>query len=116
MRARANGLRVKAACSALGSGMSSTKAPSPLSNFGSMLRSMRAPNVRVDMSLSPSGPAKQLGGAAHGGDDVDVSGAAAKVAREHGADAVIGEIERHRLLEARQDVHHHSRRAVAALQ
>ena len=31
-------------------------------------------------------------------------------------ETVIGEIERHRLVEARQDVHHHARRTVPALQ
>ena len=38
MRACANGIRRNAACSGLTSGMSSTKAPSPRNNFGSMLR------------------------------------------------------------------------------
>src|SRR5229473_1994102 len=116
IRARACGLRRKAACSAPGNGMSSTKAPSPRSSFGSTLRSMRAPNIRVDMRAPYLCSPEQFGGATHRGDDVEISGAAAEVAGQQVPDAIVGEIKRLRLLEAPDDVHHHSGRAVTALQ
>ena len=57
-----------------------------------------------------------FGGLPHRRNDILVAGAAAEVAGEHVADALVGEVERALRVEMADDVHDHARRAVAALQ
>src|SRR5579862_92490 len=66
--------------------------------------------------LVPSLAAEQFGSTPNGRDDVDVSGAAAEVARQYVANAAFRKVERLRLVEATQNVHDHSWRAEATLQ
>src|SRR5438445_12251283 len=62
------------------------------------------------------GSSKKFGGSTDRGDDVVIAGAAAQIAGQELPDAGIGEIERTLLFETPDDVHHHARGAVAALQ